>query len=94
MLHSDGVVEVLLADCVEIGKGFDPGEIRLGRCPAGLLSFELGLAGRRIVVNARNFAQWCFYEEEFYVSKDINSPQKIDLATPAPIGDLPAFAWS
>ncbi len=47
-------------------------------------------SGRRVVVNARNFAQWCFYAEEFYVTKDINSPRKTDLHSPEPIEDLPA----
>ncbi|MGH7798549.1 MAG: glycosyltransferase [Candidatus Binatia bacterium] len=46
-------------------------------------------SGRRMIVNAENFAAWCFYEREFYSKKDINAPQKLNLNAPAPLQDLP-----
>ena len=45
-------------------------------------------SARRIVVNARNFAAWCFYEPAFYSGKDINAPVKLDLHAPAAVNDL------
>lgn len=45
-------------------------------------------SGRRMVVNAKNFAAWCFYEREFYSKKDINSHSKLNLNTPARVEDL------
>lgn len=46
-------------------------------------------SGRRMIVNAKNFAAWCFYEREFYSKKDINAQQKLNLNTPALVQDLP-----
>jgi len=46
-------------------------------------------SGRRMIVNAKNFAEWCFYGEDFYVRKDINAADKLDLNAPEPIQDLP-----
>lgn len=45
-------------------------------------------SGRRMIVNAKNFAEWCFYGEDFYVRKDINAADKLDLNAPEPIQDL------
>ena len=45
-------------------------------------------SARRIVVNARNFAAWCFYEPDFYSGKDINAPVKLDLDAPVAVDDL------
>jgi glycosyltransferase involved in cell wall biosynthesis len=45
-------------------------------------------SARRIVVNARNFAAWCFYDPTFYSAKDINTPVKLDLDAPAAVNDL------
>lgn len=45
-------------------------------------------SSRRMIVNARNFAAWCFYGREFYSKKDINAPEKLDLNAPAPVEDL------
>ena len=42
----------------------------------------------RIVVNAENFAAWCFYRRTFYAEKDINAPTKLDLNTPGAISDF------
>lgn len=46
-------------------------------------------SGRRTIVNAQNFAAWCFYGREFYAKKDINAPEKLDLNAPVPVEDLP-----
>ena len=43
LFRADGIVEVFLADGILIGKGFDPGQVGLGRCPACLLGLELPL---------------------------------------------------
>jgi len=48
----------------------------------------LATSGRRIIVNAKNFASWCFYNREFYSKKDINAETKVDLNTPTPVEDL------
>ncbi|MGH7963157.1 MAG: glycosyltransferase family A protein, partial [Candidatus Binatia bacterium] len=45
-------------------------------------------SGRRITVNARNFAAWCFYERAFYTQKDINARVKLDLNASANVEDL------
>ena len=45
-------------------------------------------SGRRMIVNAQNFAAWCFYGREFYSKKDINARKKLDLNAPAPVEDL------
>src|SRR5262249_36741713 len=44
---------------------------------------------RRILVNARNFQAWCFYDRGFYAGKDINTPLKLDLDAPSTVQDLP-----
>jgi glycosyltransferase involved in cell wall biosynthesis len=46
-------------------------------------------SSRRMIVNAQNFAAWCFYEREFYSKKDINDREKLNLNSPAPVEDLP-----
>jgi hypothetical protein len=46
-------------------------------------------SGRRMVVNAGNFAAWCFYEREYYSKKDINARQKLNLDRPQPVADIP-----
>jgi glycosyltransferase involved in cell wall biosynthesis len=45
-------------------------------------------SARRIVVNSRNFAAWCFYDPTFYSAKDINAPVKLNLDTRAALHDL------
>jgi glycosyltransferase involved in cell wall biosynthesis len=46
-------------------------------------------SGRRMVVNAENFARWCFYDRRFYSKKDINASCKLNLNAPVPVEDLP-----
>jgi glycosyltransferase involved in cell wall biosynthesis len=60
-----------------------------GRC-GYLHPMPIRSSGRRIIVNAKNFAAWCFYGEDFYVRKDINAADKLDLNAPEPIQDLRA----
>jgi hypothetical protein len=45
-------------------------------------------SGRRIVINPRNFAAWCFYDPTYYTEKDINASVKLDLNAPTPVEDL------
>jgi glycosyltransferase involved in cell wall biosynthesis len=45
-------------------------------------------SGRRIIVNPKNFAAWCFYERQFYTKKDINAQVKLNLDAPGDVQDL------
>ena len=45
-------------------------------------------SARRIVRDPVSFKQWCLYSREFYLDKDLNREQKIDLTKGGPVLDL------
>jgi len=45
-------------------------------------------SARRIVRDPVSFWRWCAYSREFYLDKDLNTEQKIDLSDRRPVPDL------
>jgi hypothetical protein len=45
-------------------------------------------SARRIVRDPVSFKRWCTYSREFYLDKDLNRKQKIDLSKTRPVPDL------
>ena len=45
-------------------------------------------SARRIVRDPVSFKRWCTYSREFYLEKDLNREQKIDLSKGSPVSDL------
>ncbi len=48
----------------------------------------VGTSARRIVRDPKSFEQWCTYSREFYLDKDLNREQKIDLSQRSPVLDM------
>lgn len=45
-------------------------------------------SGRRMIANQQNFERWCFYDERYYATRDINAPTKLDLNRRSELVDL------